>query len=99
MLPKGIKLHKKQTKQHNFDFTNKNDIAELSQALKDIENKYPIVASFLEKYCGFYTPMNQTTPELIMYSAGKRDVILMIKTIMRDDINPDDIATYYKRSI
>lgn len=87
-------------KQHsNFDITDKNDIAELSQAFKDIQNKYPIVFSFLEEYCGYNTALLSFEPNEICYSQGKRDVILTIKTIMRNDINPDVIAAYYKRSI
>ena len=87
-------------KQHsNFDITDKNDIAELSQALKDVQNKYPIVFSFLEEYCGYNTALLSFEPKEICYSQGKRDVILTIKTIMRNDINPDVIAAYYKRSI
>lgn len=89
----------KQAKKNNFDITNKNDIAELSQSLKDIQRKYPIVFSFLESYCGYDTALLSFEPNEICYSQGKRDVILTIKTIMREDINPDVIAQYYKRSL
>lgn len=89
----------KQIKKNSFDITNKNDIAELSQALKDIQRKYPIVFSFLENYCGYDTALLSFEPNEICYSQGKRDVILTIKTIMREDINPDVIAQYYKRSL
>ena len=89
----------KQVKKNNFDITNKNDIAELSQSLKDIQRKYPIVFSFLESYCGYDTALLSFEPNEICYSQGKRDVILTIKTIMREDINPDVIAQYYKRSL
>lgn len=99
MQRRGIKLHKKQTKQHSFDITDKNDIAELSQALKDINNKYPVVFDFLEQYCGYNTALLSFEPNEICYSQGKRDVILTIKTMMREDINPDVIATYYRQSI
>lgn len=96
---RGTKLRKKQTTQHSFDITDKNDIAELSQALKDISVKYPIVFDFLEKYCGYNTALLSFEPNEICYSQGKRDVILTIKTMIRDDINPDVIATYYKKTI
>ena len=90
---------KQTTKQHSFNITDKNAIAELSQALKDIERKYPIVLEFLETYCGYNTALLSFEPNEICYSQGKRDVILTIKTMMREDINPEIIATYYKKSI
>lgn len=92
----------KQTKSkaHNgFNLTDKNDIAELSQAFKDINQKYPIVFDFLESYCGYNTALLSFDPQEICYSQGKRDVILTIKTMMREDLSPDIIAQYYKQSI
>lgn len=86
-------------KQSSFNITDKNSIAELSQALKDIEKKFPIVFEFLEKYCGYDTALLSFDPNEICYSQGKRDVILTIKTMMREDINPEVIATYYKKSL
>lgn len=80
MLPKEIRLRKKQTHNNGFDITDKNDIAELSTALKDIENKYPVVLKFLETFCGYNSPVNSNDPYQICYSGGKRDVILTIKT-------------------
>lgn len=99
MLRKGIRLHKKQTHNNGFDITDKNDIADLSTALKDIENKYPIVLKFLETFCGYNSPVNSNDPYEICYSGGKRDVILTIKTIMSDELTPETIAMYYKQSI
>ena len=90
----------KQSKTHNnFNLTDKNDIAELSQAFKDINQKYPIVFDFLESYCGYNTALLSFDPQEICYSQGKRDVILTIKTMMREDLSPDIIAQYYKQSI
>ena len=90
-----------QAKQHKnkFSITDKNDIAELSQCLKDIKNKYPIVFDFLESYCGYDTALLSFDPNEICYSQGKRDVILTIKSMMREDISPDIIAQYYKKSL
>lgn len=99
MQRKGTKYQVKRKQHNSFNLTDKNTIAELSQALKDIEKKYPILFSFLESYCGFYTPLNSHTPEDICYSQGKRDVILTIYTMMRDDINPEVIAQYYKQNL
>jgi len=98
-LPKEIKLQAKQKQHSKFDITNKNDIAELTQSFKDIQTKYPIVMSFLESYCGYDSALLSFDPQEICYSQGKRDVILTIKTMMRDDLSPDIIAQYYKRSI
>ena len=91
-------MHKKQIRNKGFDITDKNDIAELSQALKDIVIKFPIVIEFLEEFCGYNTALLSFDPNEICYSQGKRDVILTIKTMMRNDINPDVIAQYYKRA-
>lgn len=84
---------------NNFNITNKDNIAELSQALKDIRDKYPVVFNFLEQYCGYDTALLSFDPNEICYSQGKRDVILTIKTMMRDDLSPDIIAQYYKKNI
>lgn len=89
-------MHKKQPTHNSFDITNKNDITELSQALKDIEVKYPIVFDFLETYCGYNTALLSFEPNEICYSQGKRDVVLTIKTMMRTDLRPETIAEYYK---
>lgn len=89
----------KQVKKNSFDITNKNDIAELSQSFKDIKRKYPIVFNFLESYCGYDTALLSFEPNEICYSQGKRDVILTIKTLMREDISPDVIAQYYKKNL
>lgn len=99
MQQREIKLQVKQVKQHSFDITNKNDIAELSQSLKDIQRKYPIVFAFLESYCGYNTALLSFDPNEICYSQGKRDIILTIKTMMREDISPEIIAQHYKKSL
>jgi len=81
---------------NSFDFTDKNYIATLQQALKDVENKYPVVMRFLEEFCGFTKPVLSSDPNEICYSGGKRDVILTIKTMMRNDIAPEQIVQFYK---
>lgn len=98
MLQKETRLQTKR-KRSGFNITDKNDIAELAQALKDVHSKYPIVLEFLEKYCGYDTALLSFEPNEICYSQGKRDVILTIKTLMREDISPDIIAQYYKKSL
>lgn len=100
MLRRVIELQaKQQQKKSSFDITNKNDIAELSQSFKDIQTKYPIIMAFLESYCGYDSALLSFDPQEICYSQGKRDVILTIKTMMREDISPELIAQYYKKSI
>jgi hypothetical protein len=92
-------MQKKSPSRNGFDITNKNDIAALSQALIDVEQKFPIVFDFIETYCGYNTPVMSTDPYEITYAGGKRDVILTIKTIMRQDIKPEQIAEYYKKHL
>lgn len=99
MQQRETELRKKQTYSSNFDITDKNSIAELSQALKDITIKYPIVIEFLEQYCGYDSALLSFEPNEICYSQGKRDVILTIKTLMREDISPEVIAQYYKKNL
>lgn len=92
-------MQKKANSRGKFDITNKNDIATLNQALKDVERNYPIVFDFLEDYCGFMTSVQSSDPYEISYAGGKRDVILTTKTIMRDDISADQIAQHYKNNL
>jgi len=82
-----------------INLKDKGDIADLQTAFKDIARQHPNVIAFLELYCGFWTPLGTNDPQEISYSSGKRDVILMIKTLMRDDILPEQIAQYYERNI
>lgn len=85
--------------QTQLNLKDKNTIADLHTQLKDIANKYPLVMQFLEYYCGFTAPLNISDPYEISYSGGKRDVILMIKTLMRDDILPEQISQFYERNL
>lgn len=82
-----------------FDLKNKDAIAELQSTVKDIAQKYPIFISFMEYYCGFTTALNTSNPYEISYSGGKRDVILMLKTLMRNDVLPEQLASYYERNL
>ena len=75
---------------------NKDFVADVMTACKDISAKYPVFMDFLEYYCGYNTPLDTSDPNEISYSGGKRDVILMIKTLSRSDILPEKIAEYYK---
>jgi len=53
---------------------------------------------FLEQFCGFWSGGPREDLNRLQYEAGKRDVILTIKTIMREDWNPAQIATTFRRS-
>jgi len=57
---------------------------------------------FLEQFCGFDLggPRSgeQISSNQLQYEAGKRDVILTIKTIGREDWSPDTIANFYKEA-
>lgn len=74
-----------------------NTIADLRTVFKDVALKYPLFMEFLEQYCGYYFPVLSTDPNEIVYSSGKRDVILTIKTISRDDIEPEAIAALFEK--
>lgn len=84
------KLHK---------LTDKNYVADVMTACKDVAAKYPNFMAFLEYYCGYNTPLNTSDPSEISYSGGKRDVILMLKTLQRSDILPEQVAEYYERNM
>ena len=92
-----INMQKKVKKNKPFDFSSIDDISDVHQALNDIENKYPIVMRFLEEYCGYNTAVLSFEPNEICYSQGKRDVILTIKTLMRNDIEFKQIAEHYRQ--
>lgn len=86
-------------KKQQINLTSKDCIADLRQAFKDVELKYPLFMAFLEHYCGYNSAVLSPDPYQISYSCGKRDVILTIKTIMRDDILPEQIAQQFERKI
>lgn len=91
-------MQKKDKRNNSFDFTSVNDITEVHQALIDVANKYPIIIKFLEEYCGYNSAVLSFEPNEICYSQGKRDVILTIKTLMRNDIDAKQIAEHYRRN-
>ena len=74
-----------------------NTIADLRTVFKDVALKYPLFMEFLEQYCGYDFPVLSTDPNEIVYWSGKRDVILTIKTISRDDIEPEAIAALFEK--
>lgn len=83
--------------QEKINLTDKNCISDLRNVFKDVAEKYPIFIDFLEHFCGYNTAVLSSDPYQISYSGGKRDVILTIKTIMRDDLLPEAIAQQYER--
>lgn len=83
--------------QEKINLTNKDCIADLHNVFKDVAKKYPMFMDFLEHFCGYNTAVLSSDPYQISYSGGKRDVILTIKTIMRDDLLPEAIAQQYER--
>jgi len=74
-------------------------IADLKTVFKDVAEKYPLFIDFLEHFCGYNSAVLSSDPYQISYSGGKRDVILTIKTIMRDDLLPKQIAEHYERML
>ena len=83
--------------QEKINLTDKNCISDLRHVFKDVAEKYPMFIDFLEHFCGYNTAVLSSDPYQISYSGGKRDVILTIKTIMRDDLLPEAIAQQYER--
>jgi len=54
---------------------------------------------FLEEICGYSLPILSTNPNDHLYAGAKREIICTIKTILREDISPKQIAEYYKENI
>lgn len=85
--------------QEKVNLSDKNCIADLRVVFKDVEKKYPLFMEFLEHFCGYNSAVLSSNPNEISYAGGKRDVILTIKTIMRDDLLPESIAKHYERML
>lgn len=83
------------SKLHNLK--NKDYVADVMRTVKDVATKFPLFMEFLEYYCGYNTPLNTSNPYEISYAGGKRDVILMLKTLGRDDLLPEQVAQHYER--
>ena len=83
-----------------MDLTNENEIKALKEAF-GYSFRGPLgekTMEFLEKYCGFWTGGPRENMDLLSYEQGKRDVILTIKTIAKEDWTPQQIAGTFKRS-
>jgi hypothetical protein len=82
-----------------LDLTNENEIADLKKSF-DYSFKGPLgqkTLQFLEEFCGFELGGPREDINQLQYEAGKRDVILTIKTINKDSWSPKEIAELYKR--
>jgi hypothetical protein len=53
---------------------------------------------FLEQFCGFYNGGPRDDLNRLQYEAGRRDVILTLKTIQHPEWTPEQIAETFKRS-
>ena len=83
----------------NLDLTQESEIKELKAAF-DYSFKGPLgekTMQFLESFCGFYLGGPREDLTRLQYEAGKRDVILTIKTIANPAWTPKQIAETYKR--
>lgn len=83
-----------------IDLSKPEEIANLKQAFA-YSFKGPLgerTMDFLEQFCGFYNGGPRDDLNRLQYEAGKRDVILTIKTINHPDWSPEKIAEQYKRS-
>jgi len=82
-----------------IDLKNPKVVANLKKCL-DYSFKGPMgeeTLKFLEEFCGFYDGGPRDDLNRLQYEAGKRDVILTLKTITHPDWSPEQIAEIYKR--
>jgi len=82
-----------------IDLTDPIQVKELKAAL-DYSFKGPLgetTLKFLEQYCGFWNGGPRDDLNQLQYEAGKRDVILTLKTIQHPEWNPETIAEMFKR--
>ena len=82
-----------------INLKDKATVSELQNELNAIAEHYPLVMASLEEFCGYNTPGFTADPQEIAYAAGKRDVILTVKSLLRRDILPETIATFYERNL
>jgi len=82
-----------------INLTDEKQIAELKKSF-DYSFKGPLgekTLEFLEQFCGFELGGPREDINALQYEAGKRDVILTIKTISKRSWSPEQIANLYKR--
>ena len=82
-----------------IDLTEEMEIKELKEAF-EYSFRGPLgekTLKFLEDFCGFYLGGPREDLNRLQYEAGKRDVILTIKTISNPEWTPEQIALTYKR--
>lgn len=82
-----------------IDLTDPVEIKKLKAAL-DYSFRPPLgeeTLRFLEQYCGFWLGGPRDDLNRLQYEAGKRDVILTLKTIMHPEWTPEMIAAQFKR--
>ena len=86
-----------------IDLTDERQIGDLKKSFESAF-KGPLnelTLSFLEEFCGFELGgprgKDDLDDKVLQYEAGKRDVILTIKTIMSGNWSPKEIAEYYRK--
>jgi hypothetical protein len=82
-----------------IDLTDEREVASLKKSF-DYSFKGPLgekTLQFLEEFCGFELGGPREDINQLQYEAGKRDVILTIKTITKETWSPAEIANLYKR--
>ena len=81
-----------------LDLTDPNQVADLKKAL-DYSFKGPmgkITLEFLEEFCYFWMGGSREDLNQLQYEAGRRDVILTLKTLTNENWSPEQIAAIYK---
>ena len=81
-----------------IDLTDARQVAELKKAL-DYSFKGPLgelTLEFLEEFCYFWMGGSREDLNQLQYEAGRRDVILTLKTLTNPNWSPEKIAAIYK---
>ncbi len=86
-----------------LDLTDENTIKNLKAAFEYSFNGAmgELTMQFLEEFCGFELggprSGDQISSKQLQYEAGKRDIVLTIKTIKNPEHSPEQITNFYKQ--
>lgn len=82
------------------DLCNEEKVKDLLDAM-NVSLKTPLgekVVDFIQWLCRYNSPEYSTDPNVALMEKAKREVFLTLKTLLRDDVSPKQIADYYKKS-
>jgi hypothetical protein len=81
------------------DLCDKDKAKELIDALS-VSLKTPVgqkALEYIKWLCRYDSPDFSTDPNVALMEKAKREVYLTLQTLLQDDVNPEQIAEYYKR--